>query len=152
MGRTGKELFTGPNTPMCHSFLFTLGSGNFFSIIFFLSGVVWYKYSHPRPFHFFSFYVYSPDHFTRFHFKLEQAWISELFLQMAVVWYVISNYHSLFSTNKSKWLFNCWHFYATCRSFTDLGNRTHFCISKLRKVRQKGVTWQANDIFYAKNG
>ena len=111
---------------------------------FFLSGVVWYNYGHPR---FFIFYVYSPDHFIQFHSKLEQAWISELFLQMAVVWYVISNYHSLFSTNKSKWLFNCWHFHATCRSFTDLGNRTHFCISKLRKVRQREVTWQANDIF-----
>ena len=55
MGRTGKELFTGPNTPMCHSFLFTLRIGNFFSIIFFLSGVVWYKYSHPRLFIFFTF-------------------------------------------------------------------------------------------------
>ena len=145
MGRTGKELFTGPNTPMCHSFLFYIGNWKFLFHYFFCQG--WYGISIATPD--FSFFITFTPLIISYGFtlSLSKHGFQNYFLQMAVVWYVISNYHSLFSTNKSKWLFNCWHFYATCRSLTDLGNRTHFCISKLRKVRQKEVTWQANDIF-----
>ena len=123
-------------------FVYT-GKWIFYFPLFFLSGVVWYEYNHPRLFIFmFTLLIISYG----FTLSLSKHGFQNYFYRWLLfdVWFPTT---PLFSTNKSKWLFNCWHSHATCRSSTDLGNRTHFCISTLRKVRQKEVTWRANDIF-----
>jgi hypothetical protein len=113
----------------------------YFPLFFSVRGGMVYEYNHPRIL-IFTLLIISYG----FTLSLSKHGFQNYFYRWLLfdVWFPITPF---FSTNKSKWLFNCWHFHATCRSFTDLGNRTHFCISTLRKVRQKEVTWRANDIF-----
>ena len=82
---------------------------------FFLSGVVWYKYSHPRLFIFY-YYIYSPDHFIRFSLW---AWASmdfrTIFTDGCCSMCDFQLPHFSVRINQNGYL-NCWHFHATCRS------------------------------------